>query len=258
MDKKQMKELKNNIKQWLKMQPLCITDEQLQYLLEAYKEPGYVIGTHKSGGTHIKIFEEGLNNQDDLQKNDADLTNTVTPINNLASIGTYTHLGDDRNSVIIIKIPYKAFSGEEPLYKIKEDGGIAIPPEFILGSFEKDKIYHNENYIGKCKTATVHYDNDYSDDVIERYDKSLQQRQEECNIFLQAKHELEHPIKSKLEKIMSIFKRKEKTLQLPETTQKSTPKIICERVGEPELGDRIRYLEQNNNHDITVNKEEEK
>lgn len=88
------------------------------------------------------------------------------------------------------------------------------------------------------------------------YNKSLAQRQEECELFLQAQREVEHPIRSRIEKFIAFFQRKNKTLALPEKTQIEPRKTICEKVEEPDLGDRTRYLSQSNEQ--SIEKEEEK
>lgn len=157
----------------------------------------------------------------------------------------------------IEKVPYKAFIGEENLYKVNEQGRYIIPTEFIVGALEENgAIYENEKYRGNCADATIPNEADFSESTMRAYNKSLAERQEECELFLQAKKEVEHPIKSRIEKFIAFFQRKNKTLALPEKTQIEPRKTICEKVEEPDLGDRTRYLSQSNEQ--SIEKEEEK
>ena len=253
MDKTQRKHIKKLMKRNIKCSQMEITDEQMQYILEAYQESGYVIGMHKAGVTHEAIFAEGIRNQDSNYKNSTDITNTVTTAITPDIICLNTNLREDRKSAIILKIPKECLYGEENFYKVNEKGINIIPTEFILGALEDGKIYENEQYKGECKSATIRDEGEMAESIRKHYNKSFGEIQEQFQIFLQAKQEVEHPIKTAIQKLMSIFKKENKTLALPEPVKTSTRKVICEKVEEPELGDRTKYLEQNN--DINIEKE---
>lgn len=228
-------------------------------MLKVYMQEGYVIGCHKSYLKHEIFFENGIINLNDYYyNNNYDLSNTVMPSGKAYQLcSSFADIGSDMESAIILKIPFNRFIGQANLFELNEKNQCVIPKQFIVGALEKNgKIYENENYMADYDGATILNSEELSDENAKKYNPTLAERQEECEIFLQAKQELEHPIKSIFQKIKSVFKRGKNTVPLLEETNNKSNNSggvdsheenggtsICERVQEPDIGDRTVYLE---------------
>ena len=126
-----------------------LTPDQVSFLLTQYADEDCVIGIHNTRGIgHETFFDTGLRNQTSMYDESNDLTNTVNYSDNLWTLLAYSNLNQNvpGNLSILLKIPKKVLEKENGIFEKLPDGFHGIPTQFIVGAFEGENVFENENY----------------------------------------------------------------------------------------------------------------
>ena len=141
-----------------------MTEEQVHFLLNNYKDEDTIIGIYNTYQNYNDIFEKGIEMQNVKEKETRDLTSTIMYSDNIVSLSLYP-IGTKykEGTAILLKIPKKVFLKEQGILEYMDNGTFMIPKQFIIGAFNNKEVIENTNYdkdydaakLFKCKNEVV-------------------------------------------------------------------------------------------------------
>ena len=149
-----------------------LTEQQFEFLRTLYLTDGKVVGLHNTFNGNIQTyFDIGLYNYDRLGREDLSLSNTVMTSSLFSSLIPY-HV---KNTTIILVFDENIIKGELGLYEGLKNGRFGIPPKYIVGAFQNEKIITNPNY-------DYNYNNQYAIEIDDSKSKFLDKKTKEENV----------------------------------------------------------------------------
>ena len=204
-----------------------LSPEQINYLLEIYKDPNYIIGFHNTTNSIPEaFFKDGLFCQNSMGQNTNDLSNTVYWSDMLFPLLLYPSGGKNNNNMCtILRFPKDVFAQDKSnrigIFDVTDNGRYTINPKYIISAFTDGKIINNPDYDGNYRSNNAIK---IADDNIQAFN---QDRALNIKFFKEYFYGKENNIFQKIKnKVLSFFGKKDKTKLIPESfAEKNTENL---------------------------------
>ena len=237
---------------------LNLSPEQINCIIENYKDPNYILGFHNTYNTNYKsFFKSGLYNQNSSFENTDDLANTVFWNEILLSSLLYPSGGvGNSNMCVILRMPINVFAEDEAnrtgIYSLTDEGCYTIAPQYILAAFKDGKVIGNPNYNGDFESENAI---PISNETISSYHLKKTDKNERLkNIdFFEKHYYRKNNIFEKMKnKIFSIFNtRKNKTMFILEAFNETNSHN--EFVSSLHISENTQYSPENSSENLPEN-----
>ena len=230
------------------VEEIILNPKQIDYFIDLYRDNDKILGIHKTLNEYKAFFKKGLFNQNSMNINSDDLSNSIYYSTNLIPLLSYVKESEER--AIILKIPKDVFTNKQGIIEKDKFGKYYIPTQFIFAAFQDGEIYVNpyydENYVNE--DAIKCWDNQKITD----FDRGKQIK----NYRKYEKKYKRPKISDKIKTFFNKFLKKQKALEEPEEELSIEEKVqiindnlrkssICEKVKEPDIGERSRFVNSN-------------